>query len=117
YRARAGEADRVGDADAVDADVEQRLQAAQHLARLHFALNRAAECGADAAFDQRLRARRIAGSAHAADLGDHFVGRLAQVGEAVRTARRERHQHDVGAAVEGTLRTLEVRDENGGDEI
>ena len=117
HRARAGEADGVGDADAVDAGVEQRLQAAQHLARLHLALDRAAKRSADAAFDQRLRARRIARRAHAADLGDHFVGRLAQVGEAVRMACRKRHQHDVGAAVEGALRALEVRHQHRDDQI
>ena len=59
---------------------------------------------------------RVARGADAADLGDHFVGRLAQVGEAVRVARRQRHQHQVGAAVERALGALQVRHQHRDDE-
>ena len=43
--------------------------------------------------DQRARAGGIARGADARDLGDHVVGRLAQVRQAVRVAGRQRHQH------------------------
>ena len=79
---------------------------AQHLGRLDLALERAAEGGADAAFDQRLRARGIARGADAPDLGDHVVRRLAQVGQAVRVARGQRHEHQVGAALRSRARRL-----------
>ena len=108
HRGRAGVADGVGDADAVGAGIEQALHAAQHLALRDLALDRAAEGGADAAFKQRLRAGGVAGGADPAELGDHFVGRLAQVGEAVRMARRQRHEQQVGLGGDGALGALEV---------
>ena len=117
HRARVGIADGVGDADAVGAGVEQRLHAAQHLGGLDLALDRAAERGADAAFEQRLRAGRVARGADPAELGDHFVGRLAQVGEAVRMARRERHQQQIGFGVDRPFRALQVRHQHRDQEV
>ena len=61
--------------------------------RLDPALDRAAEGGADADLDQAARAGGVARGADAADLGHHLVGRLAQVGQAVRVAGRQRQQH------------------------
>ena len=97
HHARIGVADGVGEAHAIGAGIEQRLHQAQHFRRRDAALERAAERGADAAFDEELRARRIARGANARDFRDHFVRRLAQVGEAVRVTGRQRHEQQVGA--------------------
>ena len=73
-RSRVGVAHRVGQADAVGTCVEQGLHQAQHFGGFHLTLDRAAEGRADAAFDQRLLARGIAGGADAAQFGHHLVG-------------------------------------------
>ena len=106
---RIGVADGVGQADAVDAGVEHGAQQAQHFLGLDAALDRAAEGGAEADLDAAGRAGRVAGGADLRDLSHHVVGRLAQVGEAVRMARRQRQQHQVGVAGDGTLGSFQVR--------
>ena len=52
-----------------------------------------------------------------ADLGDHLVGRLAQVGQAVRVARRQRHQHQVGVGVDRALGALQVGHQHRDEEV
>ena len=111
-----GVADGVGDADAVGAGVEQRLHAAQDLGRFHFALQRAAEGGADAAFEQRFRSCGIARGADPREFGDHLVGCLAQVRQAVRVAGRERHQQHVDLAFDRALGAPKVGHEHRDDE-
>jgi len=115
HHRRIGIADGVGQAHAVGAGVEQRLHQPQHLVGIDMALQRAAEGRAHAAVDQRLRARRVARRADAADFSDHFVRRLAQVGEAVRMAGRQRHDHQVGLARDGAFGALEVGHQHRGE--
>jgi hypothetical protein len=71
-------------------------------------LDRAAERGAHADLDQGARPYRVACRADACDVGDDLVGCLAQVGEAVRMAGRERNQHEFGPAFDGALGAFEV---------
>jgi hypothetical protein len=116
HHRRIGIADGVGQAHAVCARVEQRLHQPQHLVGLDMALERAAEGGAHAAVDQRLRARGVARRADATHLGHHLVGRLAQVGQAVGVAGRQRHDHQVGLARDGAFGALQVGHEHRGEQ-
>ncbi|MNS56894.1 hypothetical protein D3C72_897670 [compost metagenome] len=109
HHVRVGIADGIGQADAVGAGIEQRLHQPQYFIGVDMALQRAAECRADAAFDQRPGAAGIARGADARHVGNDFVGRLAQVGQAVRMAGRQRHEHQVRAAGQRILRAAQVR--------
>ena len=109
--------DRIGDADAIRARIEQRLHAAQHFGLIDAALDRAAERRADAAFDQRLRTGRVARGTDAGDFRDHFIGRLAQVREAMCMARGQRHEQQVGLRLDGALGALEIGHEHRDDEV
>ena len=92
HQRRVGVADGVGDAHAVGAGVEQRLHAGA-----------APRPSSTSPWIVQPKAvptppsisvfepGGVARGADAADLGDHVVGRLAQVGEAVRVAGRQRH--------------------------
>ena len=57
-----------------------------------------------------MRVREPRASAHRdpRNLLDHLVGRLVQVGQAVRMTGRERQQHQVGLALDGTFGALEI---------
>jgi hypothetical protein len=84
------------------------LHQAQHLVGFDAALDRAAERRAQANLDDAARAARVAQVAHARDLVHRVVGRLAQVGQAVRVARRQRQQHRVRARVDGAFGAFQV---------
>jgi hypothetical protein len=116
HHRRIGIADGVGKAHTVGAGIEQRLHQPQHFVRRDMALQRAAEGCAHAAVDQCLRARRVARRTHAGDLRHHLVGRLAQVGKAVRVAGRERHHHQVGLARDGPFGALEIGHQHRGEQ-
>jgi len=106
---RIGVAHGVGDAHAVGAGVQQALHHAKDLGRLHFALQRAAECGADAAFDQGPGTRGVPRGPDATQFGDGVIGGLAQVGLAVRLAGGDRQHHQVRTALDRAFGALEVR--------
>ena len=90
---RVGIAHRVGQAHALGAGIEHRLHQAHHLVgstrpwivQPKAVLMPTSISVREPAASRAARMRR--------DLGDHFVGRLAQVGQAVRVAGRQRHQH------------------------
>ena len=107
-RGRVGIADGIGQAHPVGAGIQQCLHQAQHLGGLDRALNRAAEGGAHATLDQRLAARRVARRPDAAEFGDHLVRRLAQVGQAVGMAGRQRQDHQIRFALQRLLGAAQV---------
>jgi hypothetical protein len=107
-----GVADGVREADAIDACIENGLDEAQNFGRLDATLDRAAERRAEADFDFTSRTGGVTRSANARDLLHDFVGRLAQVGEAMGVARGQRHEHQVGAAFDRPLGAFEVRHEH-----
>ncbi len=106
---RIGVADGIGQADTVDTGIECRAHQAQHFGRFDAALNRAAEGRRQADFDQASRAFRIAQIDDAADLFHHFVGRFAQVRQAVRMAGRQRQQHRVRVGLDRAFGTFQIR--------
>ena len=63
-----------------------------------------------------LRSCSIARGANLRHFGDHFVGRLAQVGEAVGVTGGQRHEQEVGAGLDRALRALEVRHQDRDEE-
>jgi len=116
YLRRVRVARRIGQAYAVDAGIEQGLQQPKHFGRIDVALDRAAESGADAAFDHRRAAGRIARDADVRDSGDDFVRRPAQVGKAMRMAGRQRDDHQVRAGLERALGAFRVRHQHPGEQ-
>ena len=114
--ARIGIAHGVREADTVGAGIEHGADEPQHLGRLDAALDRAAERGADADLDPRARATLIAQVDDARNVGHHRVGRTLHVGQAVRVAGRQRHEHRVGRAVDCQFGALEVGHQHGGGE-
>ena len=117
HAARVGVADGVGEADAVGAGVQHRLHAgaAPRPARPGPASCSRRRCRCRprcASSSRRRRAPRGSAPTSAIDL----VGRLAQVGQAVRVARRQRHEHQVGSRGDRALGALQVRHQHRGDE-
>ncbi|MNS91545.1 hypothetical protein D3C72_1256390 [compost metagenome] len=108
HRRRIGIAHGVGQAHAIGARIQQRLHQAQHLVRPHLALQGAAEGRSHPALDQRGRTGRVARGPHLRDHVHHFLRRLAQIRQAVCMAGRQRHQHQMGAAGQGTFGALHV---------
>ena len=121
HHARIGVADRIGEAHAVGAGVEQRLQrrstSSFSTRPCSVQPNAVPTPPSISVFDPAAsRAARIF-----ANFGDDLVGRLAQVGEAVGMARRQRHEHQVGAGLDRALRAFEIghehRDEEPGERL
>ena len=103
-----GVAYSVCEADTVRAGIKRGLQQPQHFVLRNFALNRAAERRAHAHLDPDFRACCIACRADLRNRCDHFVGRLANVGSTVRSARRNWHQQRVRIDFDGSLGPLQV---------
>ena len=110
---RIGVAHRIGEPHALGAGRQRAGDKAQHFVRLDAALDRAAERGADPDFDHAVRTAVVAQIADPRDLVDHIVGRLAQIREAVRVARRQRKQHQVRPGLDRALGALEIRHQHG----
>src|SRR5204863_4717812 len=88
HHCRIGVANGVRQADAIHADVEDGLDQPQHFGRFDAALDRAAEGRAEADLEETPRTGSVTCGANARDLLHDVVGRLAQVGAAVRMACR-----------------------------
>ena len=116
HHARIGVSNRVGEAHAVSAGIQQRLHEAQNLGTIHVTLQGASERSADSSFDDSPRACGIAQRANTRDLGHYLVRRLAQVREAVRVTRGQRHDQQIGLTFDRALRAFEVRHQNGSEQ-
>ena len=112
HRCRVRIARRVGEAHAVRTGIEQGLHQPQHLGRLHPSLQRAAECRADTAFDERLTARGVACRTDPPEFGHDVIRGFAQVGQTVRVTGRQRQDHQVGTTRQRRFCSAKVRHED-----
>ena len=112
HHRRIGVADGVREADTIHTGVEHGLDETQHFGGFDATLDRAAEGRAKADFEKAARAGGVARGANALDFAHDLVGRATQIGEAVRVARRQRHEHQVGAGFDRPLGALEIGDEH-----
>ena len=113
-----GNAHRVGmpycvcKTNALDTDIERALDEAYDLAWVDESLDRATKGRADADLQASACASRVARSPDTPEFGDHLVGCLAHIGEAVRVTRRQREHHSIRLLDYRAFGTTQVGDEH-----